>query len=57
MLALERENRGFDASVFLERGNLAIPEQRLWVITDAKFVNKFEEVPGKFIMTDECLEF
>jgi hypothetical protein len=43
--------------VFLERGNLAIPEQRLWVITDAKFVNKFEEVPGKFIMTDECLEF
>ena len=57
MLALERESRGFDPSVFLQRGNLAIPEQRRWVITQAKFVNKFEEVLGGMIMTDSSIEF
>jgi hypothetical protein len=57
MHALERESRGFDPSVFLERGNLAIPEQRTWVITEAFNVNKFEEVPGKMILTESTIEF
>jgi hypothetical protein len=57
MHALERESRSFDPSMFLERGNVAIPEQRTWVITEAFNVNKFEEVPGKMILTESTIEF
>ena len=58
MLALERESKGFDPSIFLQPGSLAIPEQRYWSITDACFVNKFEDkVNGKFILTESCIEF
>lgn len=58
MMALERESKGFDPSVYLELGNLAIPEQRNWQMTDAIFLNKFDDkVPGKFIMTESCLQF
>lgn len=58
MLALERESKGFDPTVYLQPGNLAIPEQRYWTITDASFVNKFEDkISGKFIMTESCIEF
>ena len=34
-----------------------IPEQRLWVITDAKLLNKFDEPVGRLTMTDSCLDF
>ena len=58
MLALERESKGFDPSIFLLPGNLAIPEQRYWSITDAFFINKFEDkIQGKFILTESCIEF
>ena len=58
MLALERESKGFDPSIYLESGNLAIPEQRNWKLTDAIFVNKFEDkIKGKLVLTDCCLEF
>ena len=58
MLALEKESKGFDPSVYLETGNLAIPEQRTWLITDAGFVTKFDDkVNGKLIFTESCLQF
>lgn len=55
--ALERESKGFDPTAFIEAGNSAIPEQREWVITDCKLVNKFDEPFGRLVMTDCCLEF
>lgn len=57
LAALEKESRGFDPSEFVGTGNPAIPEQRLWAVTDCKLVNKFDEPVGKLVMTDCCLEF
>lgn len=32
-----------DPSVYIEKGNYAIPEQRNWRITDACFINKVDD--------------
>jgi len=53
MLALEKESKGFDPSLYVEKGNPSIAEQRNWLITDAGFVTKFDDrVNGKLIFTE-----
>ena len=57
MLALERESKGFDPSVYLEQGDNTKPEQRKWFTTEASYITRFDEVKGKLTFTESCLEF
>jgi hypothetical protein len=48
----------FLPTTFLEAGNQTIEEQKNWTITDAVYVNMFDDkVQGKLILTETCLEF
>ena len=57
MLALERESKGFNPSVYLEQGDPNKPEQRKWLMTEASYITRFDEVKGKLTFTESCLEF
>jgi hypothetical protein len=58
MLALERESKGSDPSVYLTHGDLGKPEQRSWKIIDALLANKFENgIKGKIVLKESCMEF
>lgn len=57
MLALERESKGFDPSVYLEVGEPTDSEQRFWLFTEASYITRFDEVKGRLTFTETGIEF
>jgi len=57
LLALEREQKAFDASTYFEKGDPSHPEQRGWVTTNACYQTRFDLAAGRLTMTDKFLQY
>ena len=55
MLALEREQKAFDPSLFFEKGDPSHPEQRGWVTTSAFYQTRYDLAAGRLTITDRYL--